>query len=126
MTEENFIVYAPKKCEFRLGDVVQIVSNRPIVTYGEFKYTYGVVIGHSDIYPFHDLIGLKYQERRVFPTECIATYNGSNEQINKIRFNIYEQATNENINYHIPDLSNQISSILSPFAGSLSQEQRIC
>ena len=79
MTEENFIVYAPKNGELRLGDVVQIVSNRPIVTYGEFKYTYGVVIGHSDIYPFYDLIGLKYQERRVFPTECIATYNGSIE-----------------------------------------------
>jgi hypothetical protein len=104
----DFIVIAPLKSGLCVGDIIEIVTESPYQSYtGNFIYSFEVVIGISDCYDFYDLIGLKFQERRVIPNDVIAMFRGSSDQLKKIQLEISKQITNEHINHHISDLSNQ-------------------
>jgi len=113
------VLIASQESGLCVGDLVAIVPECKYSTFDDFTYSVGIVIGLCDCnldngdLDFHDLFGLKYHERRFFPSRMIAKFNGSNDQIKKIRFEIFEEITNLHVDNLVPDLSIQLFNILS-------------
>jgi hypothetical protein len=119
---EYFALITTTLSGLSIGDIVQLKNREtgdPILTYiqppNNIPYSLGVVIGvEPDNGPFyyHDVIGLKCQERRVFPLECITKYSCNGNELETFKNEILIIIENRNIGMHIPDLPARLKNSL--------------
>lgn len=118
---EYFAVITTSSTGLSIGDIVQLLDLKggPMYTYiqptNNVPYSLGVVI---NVEPdrglsYHDVIGLKCQERRPFTVECITKYYGNDNELKTFKDIILNTIIeNSNIGFHIPDLSERLKSSL--------------
>ena len=119
---EYFAVITTSSSGLSIGDIVQLLDHKtggPILTYiqppNNVAYSLGVVIDVEPDrgLPYHDVIGLKCQERRPFPVECITKYNCNENKLKTFKDIILNTIIeNSNIGFHISDLSARLKSSL--------------
>ena len=119
---EYFAVITTSSSGLSIGDIVQLLDYKtggPILTYiqppNNVPYSLGVVIDVEPDrgLPYHDVIGLKCQERRPFPVECITKYYCNENKLKTIKdINLNTIIENSNIGFHISDLSARLKSSL--------------
>ena len=111
---EYFAVITTLSSGLNIGDVVQLLSSKITTIKDKVPYSLGIVVdvGPDIGLPYHDIISLKFQERRPFPLEDIAKYSCRGDELKSFKDTLLNIMENNNIDSHISNLSTKLHSSL--------------